>query len=70
MVDHILDSLAQLLSRYNSIVQDTSGSKFALVALSRATSVKFENFDEHINMVSEALEIINVKEEQALKFRV
>ena len=49
-VDHILDSLAQLFSCHNLIVQDMIDSKFALVALGRATSAKLENFDEHVNI--------------------
>ena len=66
-VDHILDSLAQPFSNHNSISQDSADSKFALVALGRATSAKLKNFDEHINMLSEAPKSIAVKEEQALK---
>ena len=67
IVDHLLDSLAQVFSSHNSICQDVTDSKFALVALGRATSAKLKNLDEHINMVSEATESILVKEEQALK---
>ena len=66
MVDHLLDSLAQLFSSHNSIWQDIINSKFALVALGRATSAKLENLDEHVNMVSEAIKSIVIKEEQAL----
>ena len=65
-----MDSLAQLLSSYNLIVQDISDSKFALVALGRATSAKLENFDEHVNMVSQAMQSIADEEEQALKNNV
>ena len=66
VVDHILDSLAQLFSSHVSSAQDRFNSKFALVALSRAPSAKLKNLDEHINMVFEATESILVKEEQAL----
>ena len=66
IVDHILDSLAQLFSSHNSICQDSIDSKFALVALGRATSAKLENLDEHVNMVVEATKSFFVKEEQAL----
>ena len=66
MVDHLLDSLAQLFSSHNSIPQDRIDSKFALVALGRATSAKLENLDQHINMVSEAMKSSVTKEEQAL----
>ena len=65
-VDHLLDSLTKLLSSHNSICQDMVDSKFALVALGRATSAKLENLDEHIDMVFQAMESIAVKEEQAL----
>ena len=41
-------------------------SKFALVALGRATSAKLENLDEHINTVFEATKSNVVKEEDAL----
>ena len=58
IVDHIQDSLAQLLSSNNSISQDMVDSKFALVALGRATSAKLENLDEHVNMVSEAIKSV------------
>ena len=66
IVDHILDSLAQVFSSNNSISQDIFDSKFALVALGRATSAKLENLDEHVNMVVEAKQGLLVKEEQAL----
>ena len=66
MVDHILDSLAQLFSSHISHFQDTADSKFALVALGRATSAKLENLDDHVNMVLEATKRLVVKEEQAL----
>ena len=65
-MDHILDSLAQLLSSHNSIIQDMTYSKFALVAFGRATSAKLENLDEHIDIVFQAFESSVVKEEQAL----
>ena len=65
-VDHILDGLAQLFSSHNSIDQGRTDSKFALVALGRATSAKLENFDEHIHIVVETTKSIAVKEEQAL----
>ena len=32
IVDHLLDSLAQIFNSHNSIVQDMTDSKFALVA--------------------------------------
>ena len=54
IVDHLPDSLAQLFSSHNSIVQDLIDSKFALVTLGRATSAKLENLDEHVNIVFEA----------------
>ena len=66
IVDHILDSLAQVFSSHNSTCQDRIDSKFALVALGRATSAKLENFDERINIVFEAIKSTTVKEEQAL----
>ena len=50
IVDHSLDSLAQVFSNQNLIVKDMIDSKFALVALGQATSAKLENFDEHINI--------------------
>ena len=50
IVDHILDCLAQVFSNQNLIVKDMIDSKFAMVALGRATSAKLENFDEHINI--------------------
>ena len=65
-VDHILDSLAQQFSSHSSISQDMIDSKFALVALGRATSAKLQNLYEHINMVTEAMKSIVVNEEQAL----
>jgi len=55
MVDHLLDSLAQVFNSHNSILQDMADSKFALVALGRATSAKLKNLDEHINMVSQVI---------------
>ena len=67
MVDHILDSFAQLFSSHISSVQDRINSKFALVALGRASSAKLKNLDEHVNMAFEAMQGIAVKEEQALK---
>ena len=63
IVDHILDSLAQVFGSHNSIFQDTTDSKFALVALGRATSAKLENLDEHVNTVFEATKSSIVKEE-------
>ena len=41
-------------------------SKFALVALGRATSAKLKNLDEHINVKSQSIKCSFVKEEQAL----
>ena len=66
IVDHILDSHAQLFSSHISIVQDRINSKFALVALGRATSAKLQNLDQHVNMVSGAMKSFTVKEEQTL----
>ena len=66
IVDHILHSLAQVFSSHILILQDMANSKFALVALGRATSTKLENLDVHINMVVEATKSCVVKEEQAL----
>ena len=63
IVDHLLDSLAQLFCSHNSILQDMADSKFALVALGRATSAKLENLDEHVNTVFEATKSSIVKEE-------
>ena len=68
VVDHILDSLAQIFSSHSLICQDITDSKFALVALGRATSAKFENLDEHINTVFEASKSIVVKKESYLIF--
>ena len=70
MVDHILDSFAQLFSSHNLIFQHLIDSKFALVALDRATSAKLKNLDEHVNVVVEATKSIVIKEEQALKRKV
>ena len=69
-VDHLLDSLAQVFSSHNSVVQHTLDSKFALVALGRATSAKLKNLNEHVNMVSQATKSSDIKEEQALKKRI
>ena len=66
IVDHILDSLAQLFSSHIFICQDMFDSIFALVALGKATSAKFENLDEHVNMLFEATKSMLVKEEKAL----
>ena len=66
IVDHLLDSFAQVFSSHNSILQDSIDSKFALVALGRATSAKLKNLDENIDMVSQAIKSSVVKEEQAL----
>ena len=67
IVDHISDSLGQLFTNHDcGIGQDTIDSKFALVALCRATSAKLKNLDEHVNMLVEAMKSIVVKEEQAL----
>ena len=63
MVDHILDSLAQLFSSQNSICHDIIDSKFALVAFGQATSAKLKNLDEHVNIVFEAIKSSVVKEE-------
>ena len=65
-MDHLLNSLAKFSSSQNSISQDRIDSKFALVALGRATSAKLKNLDEHVNMVSMATESLVIKEEQAL----
>ena len=67
IVDHILDSLAQVFSSHNSISQNRIDCKFALVALGRATSAKLQNLDQHVNMVSGAMKSFTVKEEEALK---
>ena len=66
IVDHLLDSLAQVFSIHISTLQDIIDSKFALVALGRATSAKLKNLDEHVNLVFQANESSIVKEEQAL----
>ena len=66
IVDHIPDSLAQLFYSHSSICQDIADSKFALVALGRATSAKLKNLDQHVNIVFEAIKSSVVKEEQAL----
>ena len=66
MVDHVLDSLTQVFSSHNSIFQDIADSKFALVALGRASSAKFKNFYKNVKMVFEATKSTTVKEEQAL----
>ena len=66
IVDHLLDSLAQIFSSHNPILQDIIDSKFALVALGRATSAKLQNLDENIKMVFEAIKSTVAKEEQAL----
>ena len=65
-VDHIPDSLAQVFSSNNLILQDIVDSKFALVALGRATSAKLENLDENINIVLQTMESLVPQEEQAL----
>ena len=66
IVNDILDSLVQIFSSQNSILQDRTDSKFTLIALGRATSAKLKNLDEHVNMVFEAMESRFVKEEEAL----
>ena len=45
------DILAQLFSNHVSIRQDMIDSKFALVALGRATSAKLNDLYEHIHML-------------------
>ena len=60
IVDHLLDNLAQFLSSHNLICQDIIDSKFALIALGRATSAKLKNLDEHVNMVVEAIKSLVV----------
>ena len=65
-MDHVPDSFAKILSSHNLVFQNRIDSIFALVALGQATSAKLKNLYEHVNIVSEAIESLDVKEEQAL----